>query len=119
MKSILVVTVAIALLSGFSFGQLSPSKSTRVAQRSKKQLSSAIIEYLVANESEREVKFTYQELKRIQKNPEEILSKLKASNVTCPEKRERVDQCTWVCGDGSKVRTCNDSLQKALATVWR
>jgi hypothetical protein len=64
------------------------------------------------------VPITLTEWDAIQKDPDLVLDLFKAAKITCPEERTRVDACTWVCGNGTKVITCSRSIQKALTQVW-
>ena len=111
-----ILVVAIVMSSGLLFGQKSSLRKSGRLKTS--QPAAASILYSKADGGEIRVGFTLAELDVIRTKPETILAKLRESDVACPEERKRVDTCTWVCGDGSKVRTCNNSLRTALANVW-
>jgi len=116
MNRVLTLIMAIVMASGLLFGQ---GRSLRKSSRSRRsQPETASIVYFKQKAAEIRVDFTAAELEEIRARPETILAKLRDADIACPEERKRVDTCTWVCGDGSKVRTCNTNLRTALASVW-
>jgi hypothetical protein len=66
----------------------------------------------------RTISFTPHELRRIESNPRYVLTKLGPDT----EKRcvypRRVSSCIWSCSGGTKVRTCNGVIVRALESFW-
>jgi hypothetical protein len=116
MKRLAISVVAIVTSSVLLFGQNSSLRKSGRLRRS--QPAPASILYSKADGGEIRVDFKQDEVELIRTKPETLLDKLRESDISCPEERKRVDTCTWACGDGSKVRTCNTSLRTALAAVW-
>lgn len=84
------------------------------------QDNTASIEYYSANSKVPiKVKFSQEDLAKIDRNPEYLLRRLSSSDVKCCERRRRISSCIWVCCDGrNKVKTCDKSLTRALETTW-
>jgi hypothetical protein len=54
----------------------------------------------------------------VKKVVDSISATLKEARVDCCEKKEKVSSCEWQCCDGSKVTTCNRTLNQALTYLW-
>ena len=66
----------------------------------------------------RTISFTTHELKRIESNPRYVLTKLgPVTEKRCVYPR-RVSSCIWSCSGGTKVRTCNGVIVRALESFW-
>lgn len=108
----------------------SNSNRTEVLVIPRPQENEWIILYEPARGQPIKVKFTKDEVsdfaallktnnaEEVRKVVDSISATLKEARVDCCEKKDKVSSCEWQCCDGSKVTTCNRTLNQALTYLW-
>src|SRR5687768_8617664 len=80
---------------------------------------SAYIRVANANGRTMDVKFSEDDLRKVQDDARYVLLKLAEKGAECCGPREKLSDCVWRCCDGTQVRTCNAILVKALNELSR
>jgi hypothetical protein len=63
--------------------------------------------------------FTPNDLAQVERDPKYVWKKLGAANSKCCANARRASSCIWICCNGTKIRTCDVVLVKAMMALHK